>query len=109
MMVFNSLIFIGLAALWWHQSNRRHYRVRELLLRWCKGQGFTLIDDTVVWRGFQRQKPGEWRFFWVYQFEISPDGLKRTGGQVLLDTSINERAWLSIDKGEHQVFETLTE
>ena len=109
MFVLNSLIILGFAALWWHQSSRRHDLIRQRLRSWCKGRGFTLIDDTVVWRGFKRRQPGQWLWYWVYDFEVSHDGLQRTGGQVFLETGAIERIWLSIGQGENQLYEALHE
>lgn len=109
MFVLNSLVVLGFIALWWHQSSRRHDLIRQRLRGWCRGRGFTLIDDTVVWRGFKRQRPGQWRWYWAYDFEISQDGLRRIQGQVLMDTGTHQRIWLTVGEGENQLFEALQE
>lgn len=106
-MIFNSLIFIGLAALWWYQTSRRRDQILALLRRWCGQQAYVLLDDTVIWRGWQRQAPGVWRWYWVYEFEISRDGMQRIYGKVLLDTSTYDRAWISVGSGENQLFEAI--
>ncbi|GAB4182207.1 MAG: hypothetical protein Tsb002_03160 [Wenzhouxiangellaceae bacterium] len=96
-MVLNGLIVLCLAALWWHQASLRRDRVLKLLRRWCKSQQLVLLDDTVIWRGWQRQS-GQWlRWSPRYVFEVTTDGLSRLGGWLWLETQAPRRAWVSID------------
>jgi len=79
------LLLLGLVVLWWRASLQARDTAREAARRFCRTQGWQLLDQTVslvgLWphRGLERMG-----LRWRYRFDYSPDGALRLHGHVTL-------------------------
>ncbi len=86
MNMFAFLIFLSLVVLLWQES----LRVRESAIgacrKICEGINAQLLDETVALASItlRRDEHGLLRIMRRYNFEISPDGVTRHGGYIVL-------------------------
>jgi len=89
------MIGLGLGVVWWFYTIKAKEQASELARRYCKQQGWQLLDATVALsRAWPTQTAKGWRFKRRYRFEFSADGGDR------------HRAWLVLVDGQAPLIET---
>lgn len=93
------LALAAVAMVWWSAVNAND-EARSLAGRFCKRQGWQLLDQTVALRSLRPVRtPDGLRLRRRYRFDFSPDGTHRRQGEVTLTAGRLIRVWGELEDG----------
>jgi len=96
-----ALLLVGIAALWWLAAVNARDRACQVAGRFCKANGWQLLDQTVALRRLRPARtPLGWNLLRHYRFEFSPDGGRRMGGEVQFAGTRALRILAETDEGQ---------
>ena len=79
-----ALLLLAAAVVWWMSALQAREAARADARRFCRRQGWQLIDETVALASFRpRRSDRGWILERGWRFEFSPDGGRRCQGGVL--------------------------
>lgn len=78
-----AFLLLALAVLWWLSAVNARERARQVVGRFCKSNGWQLLDQTVALRSMRPARTDHgWNLYRNYRFDFSPDGGRRFGGEI---------------------------
>lgn len=93
------LALAAVALAWWSAVNALD-EARGVARRFCKRQGWQLLDQTVALRSLRPiRTPDGLRLKRRYRFDFSPDGTHRRQGEVTLAAGRLIRVWGELEDG----------
>ena len=98
---FAALLVLGMLVLWWLSAVQARDQARTIARGFCRRQGWQLLDQTVALAWFRpRRNHDGWDLVRCYRFEFSPDGGRRSRGELTLVRGRAQRILAETDEGQ---------
>lgn len=70
---------------WWRTIKQKEVAVAAARA-YCKDRNLQLLDETLVFKRFRRERDAQGRRMWcrLYEFDYSPGGIDRETGELIL-------------------------
>ncbi len=95
-----ALLLLAATIVFWLSAVNARDRARELARRFCKRQGWQLLDQTVALRSLRPVRSAEgMRWQRRYRFDFSPEGTGRRAGELTLMGQRLVRVWGELEDG----------